>query len=41
MATPLAEQGTPGGIVEHGATTQMFEAPRDSRTEDYVNGRFG
>jgi phosphate transport system ATP-binding protein len=37
----LAEAGTPGQIVEHGATTQMFEAPRDSRTFDYVNGRFG
>ncbi|RHA42681.1 phosphate ABC transporter ATP-binding protein [Cellulomonas rhizosphaerae] len=37
----LAEQGVPGGIVEHGATAQMFGSPRDSRTEDYVNGRFG
>ncbi len=37
----LAEQGTPGGIVEHGATAQVFDSPRDKRTEDYVNGRFG
>jgi phosphate transport system ATP-binding protein len=37
----LAEQGRPGGIVEHGQTEQMFEAPRDARTADYVNGRFG
>jgi phosphate transport system ATP-binding protein len=37
----LAEQGTPGVIVEQGDTHQMFHAPRDSRTEDYVNGRFG
>ncbi|MFG2920659.1 phosphate ABC transporter ATP-binding protein PstB [Streptomyces sp. NPDC048305] len=37
----LAEQGTPGVIVEHGPTTDMFEAPQDSRTSDYVNGRFG
>lgn len=37
----LAEAGTPGTIVEHGDTTTMFESPRDSRTFDYVNGRFG
>jgi phosphate transport system ATP-binding protein len=37
----LAEQGTPGSIVEHGPTKLMFEAPQDSRTFDYVNGRFG
>ncbi|MET9090028.1 phosphate ABC transporter ATP-binding protein [Streptomyces sp. NPDC004237] len=37
----LAEQGVPGGIVEHGPTTAMFHAPQDQRTADYVNGRFG
>ncbi|WP_204164527.1 phosphate ABC transporter ATP-binding protein [Nocardioides daejeonensis] len=37
----LAEQGTPGVIVEHGDTEAMFQHPRDRRTEDYVNGRFG
>ena len=37
----LAEAGTPGGIVEYGSTEQMFGNPRDKRTEDYVNGRFG
>jgi len=37
----LAEQGTPGAIVEAGATTQIFETPADPRTADYVNGRFG
>ncbi|MFD8425857.1 phosphate ABC transporter ATP-binding protein [Streptomyces sp. NPDC059466] len=37
----LAEQGTPGAIVEHGATEAMFGNPRDPRTTDYVNGRFG
>jgi phosphate transport system ATP-binding protein len=37
----LAEAGTPGFIVEHGPTTMMFESPADSRTFDYVNGRFG
>jgi phosphate transport system ATP-binding protein len=37
----LAEQGTPGNIVEAGATGQLFNSPRDPRTADYVNGRFG
>jgi len=37
----LAEQGTPGHIVEHGDTSQIFEFPKDPRTLDYVNGRFG
>jgi len=37
----LAEQGTPGGIVEHGDTEAMFGEPSDPRTFDYVNGRFG
>ena len=37
----LAEQGTPGVIVEHGDTSAMFEQPQDPRTADYVHGRFG
>ncbi|MFG2945070.1 phosphate ABC transporter ATP-binding protein [Streptomyces adustus] len=37
----LAEQGTPGAIVEHGPTDAMFDSPQDPRTTDYVNGRFG
>ena len=37
----LASQGTPGVIVEHGDTEAMFTNPQDSRTADYVNGRFG
>jgi phosphate transport system ATP-binding protein len=37
----LAEQGSPGGIVESGSTEDVFERPVDSRTFDYVNGRFG
>jgi phosphate transport system ATP-binding protein len=37
----LAEQGTPGHIVEHGPTDQMFNEPIDPRTADYVSGRFG
>jgi phosphate transport system ATP-binding protein len=37
----LASAGTPGQIVEHGPTETMFSFPQDSRTSDYVNGRFG
>ncbi|GAA2038911.1 phosphate ABC transporter ATP-binding protein [Catenulispora yoronensis] len=37
----LAEQGTPGRIVEYGPTSAMFDNPQDHRTSDYVNGRFG
>ncbi len=37
----LAENGAPGVIVEHGSTEVMFSEPRDQRTSDYVNGRFG
>ncbi len=37
----LAAQGTPGVIVEHGDTDAMFGSPQDTRTADYVNGRFG
>ena len=37
----LASQGTPGQIVEAGPTTEIFQNPKDPRTSDYVNGRFG
>lgn len=37
----LAEQGTPGGIVEYGPTAKIFGTPEDVRTADYVAGRFG
>ena len=37
----LAAQGTPGVIVEEGTTEHIFGSPRDERTSDYVNGRFG
>jgi phosphate transport system ATP-binding protein len=37
----LAAHGAPGVIVEQGDTEAMFHRPRDSRTHDYVNGRFG
>jgi phosphate transport system ATP-binding protein len=37
----LAAENTPGHIVETGPTQQVFEAPADPRTADYVHGRFG
>ncbi|HEY2764660.1 MAG TPA: phosphate ABC transporter ATP-binding protein [Pseudonocardiaceae bacterium] len=37
----LAEQGTPGAIIESGPTGVIFNDPSDDRTLDYVNGRFG
>ena len=30
-----------GQVVEFAATRQMFEAPKDPRTADYIAGRFG
>jgi len=30
-----------GRLVEYGATRQIFSAPADQRTEDYISGRFG
>ena len=37
----LAADGNPGHVVEQGPTTEIFGNPRDPRTLDYVNGRFG
>lgn len=30
-----------GELIEFGQTSQMFTTPRDSRTDDYISGRFG
>jgi len=37
----LADKGDPGRIVEFGPTGELFNAPNDPRTEDYIHGRFG
>jgi phosphate transport system ATP-binding protein len=37
----LAEQDSPGAIVESGLTEDLFNSPVDPRTADYVHGRFG
>ena len=30
-----------GELVEHAPTAELFSAPKDSRTSDYLTGRFG
>ncbi len=30
-----------GELIEYGHTEEMFHAPKDKRTEDYITGRFG
>jgi phosphate transport system ATP-binding protein len=30
-----------GELIEDQAGTQIFTAPRERRTEDYITGRFG
>jgi phosphate transport system ATP-binding protein len=37
----LAAENEPGHVVEQGTTTDIFGNPKDQRTLDYVNGRFG
>jgi phosphate transport system ATP-binding protein len=37
----LATDSHPGHVVEQGPTTEIFGNPKDQRTLDYVNGRFG
>jgi phosphate transport system ATP-binding protein len=37
----LAAENEPGRVIEQGTTTEIFGNPKDERTLDYVNGRFG
>ncbi|GIW09975.1 MAG: phosphate import ATP-binding protein PstB [Dehalococcoidia bacterium] len=37
----LAGDDRTGRLIEYGETQQIFTAPRDPRTEDYITGRFG
>jgi len=30
-----------GDLIEYGATDQIFQAPKNKRTEDYITGRYG
>ncbi len=37
----LSDEQIKGQLVEFGATNDIFTAPKDKRTEDYITGRFG
>jgi len=37
----LMNQRRAGELIEFGSTGDIFNRPRDSRTEDYITGRFG
>ena len=37
----LTDENRAGNLIEFGPTKQMFTTPSDSRTEDYISGRFG
>ena len=42
FTTDVDDQGArTGRLVEFDSTSKMFTAPRDSRTQDYITGRFG
>jgi ABC-type phosphate transport system ATPase subunit len=42
LANPDSEGDTRAGtLIEYGRTAQIFEDPRDSRTQAYVTGRIG
>lgn len=37
----MMDEDRAGRLVEFGPTDQLFTTPQDSRTEDYITGRFG
>jgi phosphate transport system ATP-binding protein len=37
----MLADGGPGQLVEFGPTEKIFTNPDDSRTEEYVSGKFG
>ncbi len=37
----LMDRDRAGTLVEYGPTAELFTAPKDKRTEDYITGRFG
>jgi phosphate transport system ATP-binding protein len=41
FTTESHDLGRTGVLVEAGPTSQIFTAPRDQRTDDYINGRVG
>ena len=41
FSVDVTEGGRTGFLVESGTTQQIFTAPKDQRTDDYITGRFG
>ena len=37
----MNQEGRYGELVEFAPTAELFNQPRDRRTEDYITGRFG
>jgi phosphate transport system ATP-binding protein len=37
----LSDQTTKGQLIEFGPTAELFQTPKDKRTEEYITGRFG
>lgn len=37
----MVDENRTGHLVEYNDTKEMFSAPKDQRTEDYITGRFG
>jgi phosphate transport system ATP-binding protein len=37
----MLAEGGPGSLVEYGETNKIFTTPDDTRTEEYVSGKFG
>jgi phosphate transport system ATP-binding protein len=37
----MNQEGRHGELVEFAPTAELFNQPRDRRTEDYITGRFG
>jgi phosphate transport system ATP-binding protein len=40
FAVELREGGRTGYLVEHGATEQVFDDPREALTREYMRGEF-
>lgn len=41
MITEKHEGNRTGTVIEYGATRELFTKPQDTRTEDYITGRYG
>ena len=41
LTVPATLLASAGEVIEFGPTDDIFNRPRDGRTEDYITGRFG